>query len=402
MGRAASSGELASLYSIELSSGLPQVKDSAVMIWHGVTNNGTLFFNTEEPIIPPTPAPKAKSLTLRSPLDLVKRHPYIFGVALSSLVGVYCYVRPPPFLLRVPGLRALGRPGVLAVRPRKLEDGTRLDAVLVIGAERGGLGREIALDLERRGFVVLATVPNASEVDALERLGRGHIKALVLDPTEQGTIPPLLRSLSTSLSLRFPLHTPGDPYRSQHQSPSLCAVVNCLALATHCSTAQSNAPLGPLEATSLESLKSLFQSRVIASLGVLQGTLPLLRSAPGRASVITLVPASTSRVALPYVGSQSIADSALAAMNDALRREVSSDKVAVSTIDVGFFARVHHGALRCSLLDAALSADCVQARFEATSALVHLRSISHLTFEPSTPLGRPLLPPPAPAPQPPS
>jgi NAD(P)-dependent dehydrogenase (short-subunit alcohol dehydrogenase family) len=286
-------------------------------------------------------------LAIRSPIDAVRRHPYIFGAALTSLLSAYCYYRPPAFFRRVPGLRTLVVPRSKAVvRPRRLTDGTRLDAVLVLGAERGSLGREIALDLERRGLIVLATVPDAGEVEALERLGRGHLKALVLDPTDPGTIPQMLRSLSTSLSLRFPLNSPGDPFRPAHQTPSLCSVVNALALATHCSTSHGSTPVGPLEAISLASLSALLQGRVVASLAVLQGTLPLLRSAPGKATVVTLVPASTSRVALPYVGAQSIADGALAALTDVLRREVGNDKVIVSNIDVGFFQRSHHGSRR--------------------------------------------------------
>lgn len=64
----------------------------------------------------------------------------------------------------------------------------RKEVALVLGAE--GLGREIALDLEKRGFVVIATVKNASEVEILEKKSRGWMKALVLDPTEVSFLSP--------------------------------------------------------------------------------------------------------------------------------------------------------------------------------------------------------------------
>jgi Fungal family of unknown function (DUF1776) len=55
---------------------------------------------------------------------------------------------------------------------------------LVLGAERDSLARHVALDLEKQGFVVLATVSSSTEVEALEREGRGFIKGLSLDPAD--------------------------------------------------------------------------------------------------------------------------------------------------------------------------------------------------------------------------
>ena len=52
----------------------------------------------------------------------------------------------------------------------------------MLGAE--GLGREIALDLERRGYVLIATVRDPREVDVLEKKSRGWMKVLVLDSTD--------------------------------------------------------------------------------------------------------------------------------------------------------------------------------------------------------------------------
>lgn len=70
-------------------------------------------------------------------------------------------------------------------RPRLSSDGKhRLEAILVLGCEPGSYGREVAKAFERQGFIVIASVSSASEVDELEFCGKGFIKAIVLDSNE--------------------------------------------------------------------------------------------------------------------------------------------------------------------------------------------------------------------------
>jgi hypothetical protein len=38
--------------------------------------------------------------------------------------------------------------------------------------------------LEKKGFIIIASVASPEAVDELERAGKGHVRALVLDPFE--------------------------------------------------------------------------------------------------------------------------------------------------------------------------------------------------------------------------
>lgn len=42
----------------------------------------------------------------------------------------------------------------------------------------------LILALEKKGFIIIASVATPEAVDELERAGRGYVKALVLDPFE--------------------------------------------------------------------------------------------------------------------------------------------------------------------------------------------------------------------------
>lgn len=72
------------------------------------------------------------------PRSWPRRHPFVVGLLSVGLAGTAWYAYS------------------LYTAPRPLARGSRREAVLVLGADRGTLGREIALDLERRGFLVIA------------------------------------------------------------------------------------------------------------------------------------------------------------------------------------------------------------------------------------------------------
>ena len=42
----------------------------------------------------------------------------------------------------------------------------------------------LILALEKKGFIIIASVATPEAVDELERAGKGYVKALVLDPFE--------------------------------------------------------------------------------------------------------------------------------------------------------------------------------------------------------------------------
>lgn len=197
---------------------LPQhVAHSLDSLVNKLTNNGTLPVPNPrdwlpeqlQPAVPaPPPAPLApppfsSSTALLSHLRAYfsrlashsREHPWIYASVAVGLSGGASYYWAPHATSRT--LEPLSnlliplavlpdpkdRPHRLLPAQHRVAGEVRKEAVVVLGAESPH-GREIALDLERRGFVVVATVANPADVDSLERTSRGWLKVLVLDPKE--------------------------------------------------------------------------------------------------------------------------------------------------------------------------------------------------------------------------
>ncbi|KAK4053840.1 hypothetical protein OIV83_001496 [Microbotryomycetes sp. JL201] len=339
-----------------------QVHESFTELINKVTNNGTLP-------VPPSwrdlvPAHDQAASAATAPLDLgrsassssalgratqrMHAHPWWTVALLTTTVTGTAYYCAPNATQRA--LKPLARPLLKLVpvallpntsRPHRIVtkhgDEQRKEAVLVLGAH--GVAADLALDLEQRGFVVIATVTNPRDVDALEKRSRGWIKVLVLDPLEASSVPPFLRSLSTALSLRFPLHTSGDPYAAPSQTPALTAVVNCLSLC------EPSTALCPVEGFDGDDVRRAVGERVATVIGCIKGVLPMLRTSAGRpgrpdGSLISLVPAPSANLALPYLSLASAADAAIVSLLHSLRRELSTARLAsvrIQILETGFF-----------------------------------------------------------------
>ncbi|POY70156.1 hypothetical protein BMF94_6739 [Rhodotorula taiwanensis] len=331
-----------------------------------ITNNGTLPVPNPRDWLPeqlqPAPSPSAAPAPLAAHSSAsawlhrfaqhTARHPYAYATAAIGLTGGASYYWAPHATLRVLEPFTSWVPVALlpdpADRPLRLTPAqhgvageVRKEAVVVLGADSPH-GRELALDLERRGFVVIATVADPANVDALERSSRGWLKVLVLDPHESSSVSPFLRSLSTALSLRYPLHSSGDPFSRPAHALALTGVVNCLSLAP--TTAGADAPY-PLEATESDAVRRQVGERVATVVGALKGLLPILRSAASRPGaptgvLISLVPSANSNLSLPFASLASAADAAISSVLHSLRREVAastSTNVRLTALEVGFF-----------------------------------------------------------------
>lgn len=187
----ASSSQTANLHELPA-----HLSSSIAEVWYRLSQHNTLpsLEWSDLPGVsttPPPPPPPPPTVSSRIG-DTIAAHPYLFTLATTStLAGGTYYFFPAAFMARLlPVVRPL-KPFVplqllpTTTRPLRItgpQGELRKEAVLVPGAE--GLGREIALDLERRGYVVIATVRDPREVDVLERKSRGWMKVLVLDPTD--------------------------------------------------------------------------------------------------------------------------------------------------------------------------------------------------------------------------
>lgn len=141
---------------------------------------------------PPLPTPSLAQQMMYK----VQKHPFISAAILSGTVGGTAYYLAPQATIRIlTPFAAPLKPYVPLIllpksnRPLRVindQGEIRKEAVLVLGAE--GVAAELALDLENRGFIVIATVRDPSDVDTLEKRSRGWMKVLVLDPSEVGCL----------------------------------------------------------------------------------------------------------------------------------------------------------------------------------------------------------------------
>lgn len=225
----------------------------------------------------------------------------------------------------------------------------RREVVVVLGADTIA-GPALVHALEKRGYVVIASVTTPEAVDKLEKASKGNVKALVLNPKEPASIPYFYRSLNAALSLRFPLNTPGDPYLPSGSSPSALPMTNALVSCISLLPIAPNPLPSPLERLDLSSsyLPILYETH-ITTLAVIQRILPLFRIATGRqgvgksrhattqTSVIVLVPAVASRIGVAFDGARAMAIAGLVKGVEVLRREIGNDTKVV-LIDVGSIA----------------------------------------------------------------
>jgi len=111
----------------------------------------------------------------------------------------------------------------------------------------------------------------------LEKDGRGWIKVLVLDPTDSTSFTPFVRSVTASLSLRFPLHSPGDAFVSDGFNLSLSGIVNAIALGV-----DAFDRIRPAESVEAEDIEKGVRETAGVAVAVLKALLPMMRSAAAR------------------------------------------------------------------------------------------------------------------------
>ncbi|POW01395.1 hypothetical protein PSTT_12467 [Puccinia striiformis] len=195
---------------------------------------------------------------------------------------------------------------------------TRSELVVILGADPGTLGHQIALHL-----IQLVSVSSADLVNIIESEGSGWIKGLVLDPLSP-QIKIFTRSLSASLSLNFPLNSTSNG--SIHQ-PALIGLINCIPVSL------PDHHLRPVEAFNVnDHLIHRIHSVVGVSLEVVKFILPIIRNSCERFGaidglILTLFPTKNR--------SSFIANQALESTMVTLRREIKiSDSDSKSSIRI--------------------------------------------------------------------
>jgi len=174
--------------------------------------------------------------------------------------------------------------------------------LVVVTGTSSGIGRATAEQLAAEGFHVLAGVRRQEDADKIKRQ---NIEPVIVDVTKIDTL--------KALAERVEQDPHGRPLR---------AVVNNAGIAVN----------APLEMIPLDEFRRQFEVSVIGQVAVIQALTPALLNSGGRVVNIGSV---GGKISMPGFGIYSAAKYAMEAINDSLRREMSSFGLKVIMITPG-------------------------------------------------------------------
>ena len=144
-------------------------------------------------------------------------------------------------------------------------------AVLVTGTSTG-IGQACALELDKLGFRVFASVRKEADAERVKSQASGRLTTVMMDVTDEGTIQEVARGIEESVG-----------------ETGLYGLVNNAGIAVP----------GPLECVPLDRVRYQLEVNVIGQLAVTQAFLPLIRAAKGR---VVNMGSISGIVAPPYLG----------------------------------------------------------------------------------------------------
>jgi NAD(P)-dependent dehydrogenase (short-subunit alcohol dehydrogenase family) len=175
-------------------------------------------------------------------------------------------------------------------------------AVVITGSSTG-IGAACALELDRRGFRVLAGVRSQADGQRLRAGASDWLTPLPIDVTDAQSIESAAHAAADLLG-----------------GAGLAGLVNNAGIVV----------TGPLEILPIDQLRRQLEVNVIGPIAVTQAFLPLLRACRGR---IVNMGSISGSLAAPYLGPYAASKFALEALSDALRMELRNWGIAVSIIE---------------------------------------------------------------------
>ena len=164
-------------------------------------------------------------------------------------------------------------------------------AILVTGAS-SGIGRACALELDRAGYQVFATVRKETDAESLRQAASEALTPIFMDVTDEASIATAVSTVAQAVG-----------------EAGLAGLVN---------NAGVGVP-GPIEYLAADDLRRQFEINVVGQVMVTQAFLPLIRRAQGR---IINIGSVGGKITMPFGGALCASKHAMEALNDALRLEL--------------------------------------------------------------------------------
>src|SRR3984957_19580370 len=156
----------------------------------------------------------------------------------------------------------------------------------------GGLGRDIALGLAAKGYIVFGTATSAAEVQELKEASGGRVSLTVCDITKEQAVQAWAAGVSEALG-----------------GGGLGLLINNAGILTP----------GPLEVLPLDAIRHEFEVNVFGALSVMNAFLPALRPARGR---IVQISTWTASLPLPFNGPSGASKAAMEVFATVYRAEL--------------------------------------------------------------------------------
>ncbi|WP_338827558.1 SDR family NAD(P)-dependent oxidoreductase [Bradyrhizobium sp. 27S5] len=169
----------------------------------------------------------------------------------------------------------------------------------------GGLGRDIALGLAAKGYIVFGTAMSGAEVQDLKDASGGRVSLTVCDMTKEQAVKAWAGGVSDALG-----------------ASGLDLLINNAGILTP----------GPIEVLPLDAIRREFDVNVFGALAVMNAFLPALRTARGR---IVQVSTWTASVPLPFNGPSGASKAAMEVFAAVYRAELKSFGVDVVVAAAG-------------------------------------------------------------------
>src|SRR5580698_8836207 len=168
----------------------------------------------------------------------------------------------------------------------------------------GGLGRDIALGLAAKGYIVFGTAISAAEVQELKEASGGRVSLTVCDITKEQAVKAWAAGVSEALG------------------GGLDLLINNAGILTP----------GPLEVLPLDAIRHEFEVNVFGALSVMNAFLPALRTARGR---IVQISTLTASLPLPFNGPSGASKAAMEVFAAVYRAELKRFGIEVVVAPAG-------------------------------------------------------------------
>ena len=169
----------------------------------------------------------------------------------------------------------------------------------------GGLGRDIALGLAAKGYIVFGTAISAAEVEELKEASGGRVSLTVCDITKEQAVKAWAAGVSEALG-----------------GGGLGLLINNAGILTP----------GPLEVLPLDAIRHEFEVNVFGALSVMNAFLPALRTARGR---IVQISTWTASLPLPFNGPSGASKAAMEVFATVYRAELKRFGIEVVVAPAG-------------------------------------------------------------------